>query len=145
MNDFSLISSNSELSEEDKNTVREGMLRYHAGKGHTRNEKDDYFSIVVKNAQSRTVGAIIVSFRWGAMHVETLWIEESSRKKGLGTKLMDEVEKEAVRRGCHLAYTDTFSWQAPKFYEKLGYRLYGKLDDYPKNNCLSYYFKKLAD
>ena len=119
------------------------MLAYHSSKGHIRKEKDDYLSIVIKNQKNNILGAIVVSFRWGAMHIETLWINESIRKKGWGTKLMKKVEKEAIKRKCHLSYTDTFSWQAPKFYEKLGYTLYGKLNDYPKGGSLSYYAKRL--
>jgi len=119
------------------------MIAYHESKGHIRKEKDDYFSIVLKNTKNETVGAIVVSFRWEAMHIETLWIDQSLRNQGLGTKLMEAVEKEAIKRKCYLSYTDTLSWQAPGFYEKLGYTLYGKLDNYPKGHSLSYFKKDL--
>lgn len=33
-------------------------------------------------------------------------------------------EKEGGKRGCTIAYTDTFTWQAPEFYKKLGYKEY---------------------
>ena len=41
------------------------------------------------------------------------------------------MESEAARRGCHSSHLDTFDFQALGFYEKLGYRTFGELDDYP--------------
>ena len=41
------------------------------------------------------------------------------------------MQTEALRRGCRAAYLDTFSYQARPFYEKLGYEVFGTLDDYP--------------
>lgn len=143
MENFMLETINSEPSAEDKKVIVDGMIAYHLSKGHIRREKDDHFSIIVKNQKRKTLGTIVVSFRWGAMHIETLWIDETVRNKGWGTKLMNLVEQEAIKRNCHLIYTDTYSWQAPQFYEKLGYRLYGKLDDFPKGCSLSYYAKEL--
>lgn len=144
MDNLKLISKDAEPAPEDKKVIRKGMLAYHASKGHKRKEVDDYFSIVIKTTNAKTVGGIVVSFRWGAMHIETLWIDEALRNKGWGKRLIEEAEKEAVRRKCHLSYTDTFSWQAPQFYEKLGYTLFGKLHDYPRGNALSYYVKRLG-
>ena len=44
---------------------------------------------------------------------------------------MQAMEAEAIRRGCRGAYLDTFSYQARPFYERLGYEVFGTLDDYP--------------
>jgi len=126
---------------EDKKVMVEGMLAYHKSKGHIR--KDEFYSILLKNNDKKLLGTIIVSFRWGGMHIQTLWIDETERNHGWGKKLMQMAEAEAIKRGCTLAYTDTYTWQAPTFYEKLGYELYGKLEDFPKGNSLSYYCKKL--
>jgi GNAT superfamily N-acetyltransferase len=46
-------------------------------------------------------------------------------------RLMAVAEEEAVRRGCRNAWLDTHEFQAPGFYEKLGYAVFGKLADYP--------------
>jgi len=55
----------------------------------------------------------------------------------------ENVEEEAIKRGCTIAYTNTFPWQAPEFYKKLGYKLYGKLDDFPEGSSLGYFSKRL--
>jgi len=54
------------------------------------------------------------------------------RGAGLGRQLIAQAEEEAtVRCDCHGVWLDTFSWQARGFYEKLGYSLFGKIDDDP--------------
>jgi ribosomal protein S18 acetylase RimI-like enzyme len=66
-------------------------------------------------------------------------VDESVRKQGWGRKLMLTAEKEAIKRGCTVAYTNTFPWQGPEFYKRLGYTLYGKLENLPKGSNLSYF------
>src|SRR3989339_404056 len=135
MDDFKLVSIDDEPSIEDKKIMREGMLAYHTSQGHVRNQ--EFFSVLIKDKEANTKGVVAVSFLWNGMHIHTLWIDESIRGKGWGRKLMSIVEEEAKKRNCNLAYTDTYSWQAPEFYEKLGYSLYAKLDDFPKGCSLS--------
>ncbi|MBR5616105.1 MAG: GNAT family N-acetyltransferase, partial [Clostridia bacterium] len=63
-----------------------------------------------------------------------LWVHESHRYKGIGSKLLCKAEKEAIRRGCHHVHLDTMSWQAPEFYQKHGYEVIGILPDIPNGN-----------
>jgi GNAT superfamily N-acetyltransferase len=78
------------------------------------------------------------------LYVNLLFIPESMRRGGVGRKLMMEAEAEAVRRGCRAAVLDTFSFQARGFYEKLGYCVFGTLDDYPPGHSRFYLTKRLA-
>ena len=52
-----------------------------------------------------------------------LWVAESARGRGIGRSLVQRFEEEASARGCALIYLDTFSFQAPGFYESLGYEV----------------------
>ena len=54
---------------------------------------------------------------------------------------MEQGEAEAVRRGCLYARLSTGHHQAPGFYEKIGYVLYGKLENCPPGDT-SYYYRK---
>lgn len=142
MSDLEFIRIEGEPSPEDKQVMVAGMLAYHASKGHPR--KTDTFSVLVKDVNRKLLGCVMVSFLWNGMSIQTLWVDETVRGRGLGQKLMSMVEAEGVKRGCTIAYTDTFTWQAPGFYEKLGYTLYGKLEGFPEANALSYFMKKLT-
>ena len=44
---------------------------------------------------------------------------------------MARIEEEARQLGANSAYLDTFSFQAPEFYEELGYQSFGELGDFP--------------
>lgn len=84
---------------------------------------------------------------WGAtmfewMHVGLLFVPEALRLQGIGSALMAAAEAEAQKRGCRGAYVDTFSFQAGPFYQKLGYKLFGTLDDYPPGHSQLYFCKR---
>lgn len=141
MDKWKFLTIEGEPNESDMKVLVEGMLTYHAGKGHPR--KVDKCSILIKNNEDKLVGCVMVSFLWNGMEIGSLWVSESMRGQGLGQKLMEMAEAEGKKRGATFAYTNTFTWQAPGFYEKLGYKLYGKLEDFPVGNELSYYRKDL--
>ena len=54
---------------------------------------------------------------------------------------MQSAQHEAHLRGCRHAYLDTFDFQALGFYQKLGYELFGHLDDYPPGHT-KYFLQK---
>ena len=91
-------------------------------------------NIIEYDGDENIIGGIIGGTYWGWMYVDILWVHEDHRKRGIGSRLLDEAEKEAVRRGCHHVHLDTMSWQAPAFYQKHGYEVIGVLPDIPKGN-----------
>jgi GNAT superfamily N-acetyltransferase len=69
---------------------------------------------------------------WAAwLHVRTLAVAAPARRQGFGKELMTRAESYARERGCTDAWLDTFSFQARPFYEKLGYRVFGTLENHP--------------
>ena len=75
--------------------------------------------------------------------IRYLFVDERFRGKGIGSALLATAEREAKRRGCKYAFVDTFSFQAPAFYEKHGYREVFVLEEYPYTGKRHYYTKKL--
>ena len=71
---------------------------------------------------------------YGWLWVDLLWISEPYRGQGYGTKLMNQIEGEAAKNGCRNAYLNSFSFQAVEFYRKLGYRVFGQLEDFPRGH-----------
>jgi GNAT superfamily N-acetyltransferase len=61
------------------------------------------------------------------LFVHDLWVRADPRRRGIGQELLRLAEARARERGCHSAWLDTFSFQAPEFYPKFGYREFGGL------------------
>lgn len=76
--------------------------------------------------------------------IKYLYVAEDLRGRGIGSRIMEAAEREAKSRGCKYAFVDTFSFQAPKFYEKHGYKEVFALTDYPYTGARYYYTKKLT-
>ena len=132
---------NFEPSEKEIDLVRKALAKFNAeavgDDGHTP------LNIVEYDTCGNVVGGIVGGTYWGWMYVDVLWVHKDHRKKGIGSHLLREAEKEAVRRGCHHVHLDTMSWQAPEFYKKHGYETVGVLPDIPTGNCKYLLQKKL--
>ena len=92
----------------------------------------------------------IIGGLWGHLAadwltIELLYVPDELRRRGIGSSLMKEAEEIAAKRGCVGIKLDTHTFQAPGFYEKLGYRAFGRLMmDHPGGHELIYYFKNLT-
>jgi ribosomal protein S18 acetylase RimI-like enzyme len=87
----------------------------------------------------RDAGQVIVAAATGHTWGETcelrqVWVAESLRRRGVGRRLVAEAEAEAVRRKCRQIILTTHSFQAPEFYEKLGFTVVSEVPDYPKGH-----------
>jgi GNAT superfamily N-acetyltransferase len=81
---------------------------------------------------------------WAAwLHVKTLAVAAPMRGRGFGKDLMKCAELYGVERGCTDAFLDTFSFQARPFYEKLGYRVFGTLENHPAGHQHYFMTKRL--
>jgi GNAT superfamily N-acetyltransferase len=72
----------------------------------------------------------------GWLFIRDLWVSDALRGKGVGRELRASAEARAFERGCHSAWVNTFSFQAPGFYLKLGHMVFGELD-YPPTSASS--------
>jgi len=81
------------------------------------------------------------SFGW--LYVDALWVSEELRGQGHGTRLIAMIEAEAARHGCTNVYLNTFTFEAPAFYEKLGYTIFAELEDFPPGHSRLFLRKTL--
>ena len=73
------------------------------------------------------------------MEIDTLWVLEGQRLKGIGKKLVKKAEKLAKENGAVISFLKTV--EAKDFYEKQGYEVFGILEDRPIGTLL-YHMKK---
>ena len=102
-----------------------------------------FFRITPGSADQEIVGGLLGETYWEWFYVDLIWVKVELRGQGYGKQLMEISEAEARRRGAKNAYLDTFSFQAPGFYEGLGYEIFGELDDYPPGHRRYFMKKKL--
>jgi len=88
--------------------------------------------------------AAISGYTWaGYCQITHLWVTAEQRGHGLGRKLLAGAEAEAIRRGCQIIHLSTHSFQAPGFYERLGYTRQAVLPDHPIGHASIFYAKTL--
>jgi len=87
------------------------------------------------------MGGVIGATVWDWLNINLMWIKEDLRGCGYGQQLLELVEEEARKRGAKHAYLDTFSFQAPEFYKKIGCQVFGELNDFPDGHT-RYFLKK---
>jgi ribosomal protein S18 acetylase RimI-like enzyme len=109
--------------------VKTGLAAYNAARVGPRNSEP--LAISLRDEDGTIVGGLIGELKWQWLHVDLLWIDEAHRGKGHGEALIASAEQAAREHGARGVYLATMSIQAPDFYPKLGYKEYGRLEDYP--------------
>jgi|SRR5688572_14656056 GNAT superfamily N-acetyltransferase len=121
--------------------VRSGLIAYNASKvGAPRYRR---LVLSARDAEGRIVGGLAGQLYWNALYVELLWLQDGERSRGMGRSLMQEAERRARRAGKELIYLNTYTFQAPGFYRKLGFRSVGRIRDYPRGESRIFLIKEL--
>lgn len=86
--------------------------------------------------------ACVTNFK--ILYVSTVFVDEEYRRKGLGARLMREMEKRAAAMGVNMIRLDTYDWQGKEFYETLGYECVGSYENKEDGFSEYFYLKRLA-
>jgi Acetyltransferases len=95
--------------------------------------KDDgrLFSMIARD-ENKEIVAGIAGWTWAsACEITQLWVAEKVRKNGIGKMLLGAAEAEAKSKGCLTILVRSYSFQAPHFYERHGYRIEHILNSFP--------------
>jgi N-acetylglutamate synthase-like GNAT family acetyltransferase len=106
--------------------------------------KSKYKSLTITLRQGKEIVGGLAGATWmGWLFIDLLWISDKYRGKGHGRMLMKRAEAEALKRGVQNVFLNTFSFQAPGFYKKLGYKEFGKLKNFPAGHTRYWLAKAL--
>ena len=107
---------------------------------------EEEFVLKVENENGEIIGGCIAEafeFHWSRILLETLWVDERYRHKGIGSMILREVERIAKEKGCRVVTLGTASFMARPFYEKHGYTVFTTLKK--ANGYISYSLVKYLD
>ena len=96
----------------------------------------------------RAGAGVVVGGLWGRTGYSFLFVERlalgPARGVRLGREVMSVAQAEARRRGLTGMWLDTWTFQAPGFYENLGFSECGRIPDYPTGHEKAFYVKRFA-
>lgn len=132
-------------SKKDLMTISEGIQSFN--KKHLPDdivfEKDINFAVFAKDDNGEVLGGIRATAFWNYCIIELLWLSEEARGLGLGSKLIQCAEDYAIDNGFKYMRTETLSFQAKPFYQKMGYKVFGELPNYPEGHTTYCLVKEL--
>jgi GNAT superfamily N-acetyltransferase len=92
---------------------------------------------------STAVGGLTGRTSLGLFFIDLFFLPATLRGTGLGSRILTLAEGEARLRGCSSAMLYTISFQAPGFYERHGYRVFGTIPCQPPGTSRVFMTKPL--
>jgi uncharacterized damage-inducible protein DinB/ribosomal protein S18 acetylase RimI-like enzyme len=106
--------------------------------------RDDYspLRLVIRDHDRSMIAGLKAITVWDWLYVEMLWVSENHRRSGFGSRLLKHAERVAKDRGCIGSCLSSFTFQAPEFYEKHGYGIFGQIENYPDDSSIFFFSKR---
>lgn len=96
--------------------------------------------IYVAHINNEIIGAIRGDIMWGVVHIELLMVKPEFRKEGIGKNLYNRVVELATKMNCNMITVETFDFQAPNYWQSLGFKIDFTREGYTENTL--YYLSK---
>lgn len=97
----------------------------------------------IRDGAGKVIAGLSGESHWGALFISMLWVDQPFRKMGYARSLLEHAESIARKRSCRKVYLNTFTFQAPDFYMKCGYKLIGELTNVPPGHSRKWFAKVL--
>jgi GNAT superfamily N-acetyltransferase len=107
-------------------------------KGHASIEE---FAFFIRDPNETILGGCNGAMYYGCLYIDQLWVDESLRKQGYGTKLMQKAEELGKEKNCLFSTVNTMDWEGLDFYRKLGYYIEFERRGYVKDSTF-YFLRK---
>ena len=102
-------------------------------------------AVLVRDPETqRVVGGLTGRTSLGLLFVDLVYLPPALRGSGVGSEILRQAEQEARRRGCRTAVLYTISFQAPAFYRRHGWRVFGEVPCDPAGTSRVFMTKDLA-
>jgi GNAT superfamily N-acetyltransferase len=130
-------------SEADRAAIVAALVAYNDKAAGT--ESAEPLAVLMQDpATGKTVGGLWGRSIYDWLYVELFVVPEAFRGRGLGSMILKQAEDIALARGCVGVWLNTYEFQAPDFYTKQGYELFGSIDDHPLGQYRLFFKKYLV-
>ena len=112
-----------------KERIYEGLKAFNLK--HFPDEDIQSLACIAEDEEGRFLGGLTGEIFTNTLFVEFLWLDDQHRSVGMGRKLMETLEEQSKAHGVTHLYLDTYTFQAPGFYAKLGFKEVGRYTGFP--------------
>lgn len=104
---------------------------------------DEEQLVFVAEESGEMLGGLAATINNQWLHIDLLAVQPQARGRGIGRALLTAVETFARARGLVGVWLDTHGFQAPEYYPRLGYRVFGRIEDQPAGHTRLFFCKRL--
>ena len=121
-----------EIEQEPQHAIQALEDKLYVYNSNTINRHDGrLFSKTIRDENGNLLAGV-GGWTWAsACEITLLWVREDMRSKGIGSKLLEAAEEEAIGNKCNTILARSYSFQAPYFYERNGYRVEHIIENFP--------------
>lgn len=127
-------------SETDVASLYDGLHAFNLQ--HIPNLNEISLGLFIRNNNEEIVGGAIGTILPAVMQIKYLWLAEYIRGQGIGKNIVQRLENEASARGLQSITLETYTFQAPAFYTKLGFHEVGSYINYPSSGIDKIFYQK---
>lgn len=126
---------------EDGNYICKGLGDYNTSQA-ARAHKYISLDKKIVDEDGNMIAAVIAGVgTWNNLDIDMIWVDEPYRNKGIGSRLLAEVEKEGKENGAYFSAINVFDWEASLF-KKHGYSACVTIEDFPGEGHRTYELEK---
>lgn len=129
------------LTSDQADHIRDCLDEYNAA--HIRYVLNGSVQIGIEENGTIIAGLLAYVTVYKILYVDILFVDENCRRKGYGTTLVKEMERQAKILGINTIRLDTFDWQGTAFYKALGYQEVGNYTNEEDGFSESFFVKRI--
>jgi GNAT superfamily N-acetyltransferase len=103
------------------------------------------YDVYLVDENNQLIAGLYGEVYWDGLEIDRLWVNEAYRHTGLGTQMLNKALKFGRSRKVSHAHLTTFSFQAPEFYLKHGFKVVGEMVDMPPGHSKFWLRKELNE
>jgi GNAT superfamily N-acetyltransferase len=95
-------------------------------------------------ASGRVLGGISGRTSLGLLFIDVVYLPPELRRGGVGRRILAMAEEEARRRGCVAGVLYSINFQAPGFYQRMGWEVFGEIACLPPGTSRVFLTKRFV-